>query len=57
MSHAAYVALAYGMSFIVIAGLVVRIVLDQKARMAELAALEKAGVRRRSDRADSTANG
>lgn len=50
MTHFAYVALAYGASALAIAGLVAWILLDQRARRAEMAALEAAGVRRRSDR-------
>ncbi|MEO4001029.1 heme exporter protein CcmD [Mesorhizobium sp. CAU 1732] len=48
-AHALYVAAAYGISALVIAGLVGWILLDQKARKRELAALEAAGIRRRSD--------
>jgi len=48
-AHAAYVAAAYGVSFLVIAALAGWILLDQRARRRELAALEAAGIRRRSD--------
>lgn len=48
-AHAIYVASAYGISAIVLAGLALWIMLDQRARRRELAALEAAGVRRRSD--------
>jgi heme exporter protein D len=48
-AHAVYVASAYGISAIVLAGLAAWIMLDQRARRRELAALEAAGVRRRSN--------
>ena len=48
MSHAAYVAAAYGISAIALAGLFVWILIDQAARKREIADLEKRGVRRRS---------
>jgi heme exporter protein D len=49
MTHFAYVAAAYGTSALALAGLVAWILLDQRARKAELAELEAAGVRRRSE--------
>ncbi|PSM19260.1 MULTISPECIES: heme exporter protein CcmD [Nitratireductor] len=49
MTHALYVAAAYGLSALAIGGLVVWTLFDQRARKAELAALEAQGVRRRSD--------
>ena len=52
-THALYVAAAYGLSALVLAGLALWIVADQRARRHEMAALEKAGVRRRSDRKDA----
>ena len=52
-AHALYVLAAYAASGIAILGLVAWILLDQRARRRELAELEKAGVRRRSDRGDT----
>ncbi len=49
--HAAYVAAAYGISAFVLVALVAWVMLDQRARKRELAALEAAGIRRRSDKA------
>ncbi|MGC4024362.1 MAG: heme exporter protein CcmD [Mesorhizobium sp.] len=49
-AHDTYVVAAYGITFIVLAGLVVAILVDQSARKRELAELEKQGLRRRSDR-------
>ncbi|ODT56497.1 MAG: heme exporter protein CcmD [Methylobacterium sp. SCN 67-24] len=49
-AHALYVTAAYGVSAIAIAGLVLWILVDQRARKRELAELEAAGHRRRSDR-------
>ena len=40
MSHAAYVAAAYGISAIALAGLFVWILIDQAARKREIAELE-----------------
>lgn len=54
-AHAAYVAAAYGLSALVIAGLAIWLAADQRARKRELAALEAAGVRRRSDNRDAAA--
>lgn len=48
--HALYVAAAYGVSAIAIAGLILWILADQRARKREMAELEAAGFRRRSDR-------
>ena len=50
-AHALYVTAAYGITAIVLAGLIGWILLDQRARKRELAELEAAGVRRRSDKA------
>ena len=49
-AHALYVTAAYAITAIVLAGLIGWILLDQRARRRELAALEAAGVRRRSDK-------
>ncbi|MBZ9671399.1 MULTISPECIES: heme exporter protein CcmD [unclassified Mesorhizobium] len=48
--HALYVTAAYAITAIVLAGLIGWILLDQRARKRELAELEAAGVRRRSDK-------
>ena len=50
-AHALYVTAAYGITAIVLAGLIGWILLDKRARKRELAELEAAGVRRRSDKA------
>lgn len=50
-AHALYVAAAYGVSALAIAGLILWILADQRARKREMAELEAAGHRRRSDRA------
>ncbi len=49
-AHAVFVTAAYAITAVVLAGLVGWILLDQRARKRELAALEAAGVRRRSDK-------
>ena len=49
-AHALYVAAAYGVSAVAIAGLILWILADQRARKREMAELEAAGFRRRSDR-------
>lgn len=48
--HALYVAASYGISVLVLAGLAIWILADQRARRRELAELEAAGIRRRSQR-------
>ncbi|MER9140100.1 heme exporter protein CcmD [Mesorhizobium sp. M0830] len=50
-AHALYVTAAYGITAVVLIGLIGWILLDQRARKRELAELEAAGVRRRSDKA------
>jgi len=50
-AHALYVTAAYSITALVLAGLIGWILLDQRARKRELAELEAAGVRRRSDKA------
>ncbi|MDX8531860.1 heme exporter protein CcmD [Mesorhizobium sp. VK25A] len=50
-AHALFVTAAYAITAVVLVGLVCWILLDQRARKRELAALEAAGVRRRSDKA------
>ncbi|TSE13715.1 heme exporter protein CcmD [Mesorhizobium intechi] len=51
-AHALYVTAAYGITAVVLAGLIGWILLDQKGRKRDLAELEAAGVRRRSDKAE-----
>ena len=51
MTHALYVAAAYGISAIAIVAMIAWSLVDQRARRAELAELEASGVRRRSERA------
>ncbi|MCB1453168.1 MAG: heme exporter protein CcmD [Rhizobiaceae bacterium] len=48
MTHTFFVSAAYGISALVICGLVGWILIDQAARKRELAELEKRGVKRRS---------
>jgi heme exporter protein D len=50
-AHALYVTAAYAVTAIVLAGLIGWVLLGLKARKRELAELEAAGIRRRSDRA------
>jgi heme exporter protein D len=50
MDHPWFVGAAYGISAIVIAGLILWILLDGRARRRDIAALEASGVRRRSAR-------
>jgi heme exporter protein D len=47
--HAGFVFAAYAASAAVIGAMIVWIALGQRARKAELAALDEAGVKRRSD--------
>jgi heme exporter protein D len=49
-AHALYVAAAYAVTALALAGLIGWILLDQRARRRELAELEAAGIRRRSDK-------
>ena len=48
MSHLAYVSIAYGATALTLLALIAWVVVDQRARLAELGALEARGVRRRS---------
>jgi heme exporter protein D len=48
MTHTLYVAAAYGITAIVLAGLIAWVLLDRAAQRNALADLEKRGVRRRS---------
>ena len=52
-AHSLYVAAAYGVSALVIAGLIAWVLLDSRARRREIAELEASGMRRRSDRKDA----
>ena len=54
MSHAAFVFAAYAITVLVLGGVAAWILLDQSARRRELAELEQAGHRRRSDRDGAT---
>jgi heme exporter protein D len=53
-AHALYVTAAYGVSALAIAGLIAWVLIDGRARRRELAELEAAGLRRRSDRKDAS---
>lgn len=48
MSHLAFVTIAYGATGLTLLALILWVLMDQKARRAELAELEARGVRRRS---------
>jgi heme exporter protein D len=48
MDHPWFVAAAYGISAIVIAGLILWVLLEARARRRDIADLEASGVRRRS---------
>ena len=48
-THGLYVMAAYGISTLALAALVVWVLLDHRARRRDLAELEAAGMRRRSD--------
>lgn len=53
-AHALYVAAAYGVTALVLAGLIGWMLVDQWARRRELLELEARGVRRRSERDTGT---
>ncbi|AZO10628.1 MULTISPECIES: heme exporter protein CcmD [unclassified Mesorhizobium] len=53
-AHALYVTAAYAITAIVLAGLIGWILLDQRGRKRDLAALEASGVRRRSHKTGTT---
>ncbi len=55
-AHGLYVTAAYAISAVAIAGLILWILLDQRARKRELVELEESGIRRRSDKG-GTAHG
>ncbi|MBO6903166.1 MAG: heme exporter protein CcmD [Rhizobiaceae bacterium] len=48
MTHVFFVSMAYGVSALVLCGLVMWIMIDQAARKRELAELEQRGMKRRS---------
>ncbi|TIX06591.1 MAG: heme exporter protein CcmD, partial [Mesorhizobium sp.] len=52
-AHALYVTAAYAITALVLAGLVAWILIDQRGRKRDLAELEAAGVRRRSDKSEA----
>ncbi|MEM6464473.1 MAG: heme exporter protein CcmD [Pseudomonadota bacterium] len=52
MSHFTFVAIAYGVTALTFLALVGWIVIDQRARRAEMADLEARGIRRRSAAGD-----
>ena len=49
-THALYVTAAYAITAVAMIGLIGWVLIDQRARKRELAALEAAGIRRRSDK-------
>ncbi|RVC58154.1 MAG: heme exporter protein CcmD [Mesorhizobium sp.] len=49
-AHALYVMAAYAITVLVLAGLIGWVLIDQRGRKRDLAELEAAGVRRRSDK-------
>jgi heme exporter protein D len=50
MNHALFVTAAYTVSVLGLGGLGLWILLDQRARQREMAEMEAAGIKRRSDR-------
>ncbi|OLP56092.1 heme exporter protein CcmD [Rhizobium rhizosphaerae] len=48
--HIGFVLASYGAALVVVFGLILWVVLDGRARRADIRALEAAGIRRRSDR-------
>ena len=50
MNHVLFVTVAYAVSALGLGGLSLWILLDQRARRREMAEMEAAGVKRRSDR-------
>lgn len=47
-THGLYVAVSYGAAAVIVAGMILWVVLDARARRRELKMLEDAGIRRRS---------
>ncbi len=56
-THALYVTAAYAITAVALVGLIDWVLIDQRARKRELAALEAAGIRRRSDRTHAPGTG
>ena len=56
MTHSFFVALAYGATALTVLALIGWIVLDQRARRAEMAALEARGIGRRSEKREKRAD-
>ncbi|RCS24961.1 heme exporter protein CcmD [Phyllobacterium salinisoli] len=51
MNHLAFVLSSYGVSLVVLLGLVAWLLIDQRAQRTELQRLEAQGIRRRSQKA------
>ena len=47
--HAVFIVMAYAVTGLIVAGLIVRAALDHRAQLSALASLEARGARRRSD--------
>jgi heme exporter protein D len=47
--HAVFIVMAYALTGLIVAGLIVRAALDHRAQLSALASLEARGARRRSD--------
>lgn len=54
-AHAMYVTAAYGVSALVLGGLIIGLLVDASARRRELAELEASGMRRRSEKREPAA--
>ncbi|MFN4272325.1 MAG: heme exporter protein CcmD [Aliihoeflea sp.] len=54
MTHEDYVAAAYGVTVLVLAGIALWLYIDHRSRRRELADLEARGVRRRSERSGAS---
>lgn len=50
MNHLTFVLLSYGVSLVVLSGLVAWLLIDQRTQRAELQRLEAQGIRRRSQK-------
>jgi heme exporter protein D len=55
--HAVFIVMAYAVTGLIVAGLIVRAALDHRAQTRALASLESRGARRRSDPSPSLAAG
>lgn len=53
MTHALYIAAAYGISVLALAGLLGWMLFDQRAQRREFERLEASGIRRRSGKRDA----